>query len=523
MKKNFFILFIFTFVISLFTPRGQYELLYAESQNINEEDEAIYFDELSTVSEEDANLVLYDFSSGIVDYLYYENSYWQPRDQISYDSPDNYRDENYIDVTNSILSPYRFIAGLFNSDSPNSGMIGTSFFIGPNLLLTAGHCVINYDFVSSIYVRPAYDDGFSPYGSIPVLKCLVAKEYYDFKREEYINNIYNNNSLYDWAILIVEKSTQLSTFLDGNFGKIAEYNSTGVPAQIIGYPGGYGSMKISNGQITGYDNVLDSNHHFVIFHNCLSAGGSSGSPILVADNGQFVYAVGIHTTNHAGVLIDSFLYRLTNSILADWGVEVRDHYFDVSLHLTSNNGVLNTYNEIDYNCVVKYIIAPKQNEVISLSADGVNYSGNYSLPTYRFYCSGNSSTLGQYEYDYFRVYNSSTQQYKYYQVSNLFSIDERSAKYTCANRSVAGSTISNSAISWNCFLHSGEHIRGTIVYHGLCKNVDMPISWATHNKTVQIDGTTFTFVMAYNNLFLKSNTSFVCGTYDNFFAFGFSS
>lgn len=528
MKKNhlkLFIVFLIVTILSLsLSISKNFSLVSAAIQSNNVSSELDEIGVIRVVDEADANLVSYDYATSNIEFLYFDNSYWEDRNSFSCqdDFGSELRDLDYVDVSDSTQEPYRYVAGLF-STYYGTNPFGTGFFIGPNILLTAGHCVIDYDFISAVFIKPSYDNGTTPFNTIDAERCLISKEYYDFKRSEYLNNIYNNNSLYDWAIIIVEKTSSLSAYLNGNFGKIANYSSTNVSAQLIGYPGGVVDMKISNGQITGYNSISTIPHSFIVCHNCKSDGGSSGSPIVIYLNG-LAYVVGILTTYHAGVLIDSFIYRLTNSILADKGVEIRDYYFETVSYSPPNNVQLNVYEENEYNCVVKYIVSPKANETISLSNDGSNYSVSFTSQEIRYYTSGNSSNLGQYEYDYFRVYNSQTLDCSYYQLSNLYSIDERSSRYCCTGRTSINSVIDTSSSNYFDFSnHINEYLRGSFVYNGKSKNIDIKLKPLLAIKSVVIDDVTFTITTYYPYFYVRASTSVTCGLYDNFFAYCFSS
>ena len=494
--KNKFLLIFTCFFVMLMLPSKSLKTINLNAQTTNN------------------NIVIYDYESETTSFYFFEDSYWDAIETTvntsltndSNDALDINSTSSRTQITDTTISPYKNVAFL---QTPNG--TATAFFIGKNLLLTAAHCVYSsngFDSYATLY--PARNGDIVPYGSISVKKIIIPKNFYD---------LCANYSDFDWAILIIEDE-----YTYGHFGKITNFSSSDYQLLIAGYPGDkpYATMWQSQGDIIRFI------HNKIQFNHPIS-GGNSGGPVYILQNGIY-YAVGIVTSSNSNdsscVLIDNFIYRLTNSILANKGIEVRDHYVEEYTLLEGTDNYF-FYNTIFYNCVVKYIVSPKENEVIYVSSNGTSFTQSFSSSTIRYYATGSATTVGQLEYNYFKVYNTSTQSFSsVYNIASLYSTDERSATYTTVDKTTSGNVIATSYDqSTNVWEHNGsssQYIKGTIVYNGTARNIEfnIPILGYKYSDDITIDGVTFTLRCGPNKVSIKASSSVTCNSYLTMFAFG---
>ncbi len=479
---------------------------------------------LSEVSEEKSNLISYDYETGEMKYLYFNNSIAAAENELlnsSLNSPifslqNVIGDDDRIQVNDTTLKPYRFVARLkaTNYEYYDDNFVrSTAAFIGPNVLLTAAHCIFkNENGTGSFYKRatvfPAKNGKISPYGSFEVKKAYMAKEYASVVPDAY------QEHRYDWAVLVIERNEELIASLKGNFGKIANYSPTDLAVETAGYPGEKPSDTMWKAPGIILETTLDKELFGV---TCDSTAGQSGSPVFTYLNGN-AYIIGILTGSNDKLtcvrLLDSFIYLLTNSLLADNCIEVKDYYIE---------GI----DDVQYNCLVKVIINPAENARIEVSSDGNNYNTSYSKLTELFYASSTNSTKGNIPYDYYRTYYNDTKTYSTVRrITTTHSTDEISTKYTIVNRTASGNVIAtNFDKSSNVWKHNGKNgkmIKGTIAHNGEAKNIEVKIPFIGYNISaeVEVGGVTFQLRTGPNKVSIKANKEIKCDDTQIVFAFG---
>jgi glutamyl endopeptidase len=182
--------------------------------------------------------------------------------------------------------PYRAIALI-----TSSGGSCTGWFIGADILATAGHCVHTGGpggrFYTNVTVYPGYNAGGPGYAA-QFLGTVVG----------WANS---SNEEYDYGIVDIGSNVGSSTGWFGFWWQAAGLNNT--PAVIPGYPGDKGSTT----QWVGVDHVRVTQVRQV-FYKADTFGGQSGSPIWhdrpagssFCSNGPCAYGIHAYGFPHKG-------------------------------------------------------------------------------------------------------------------------------------------------------------------------------------------------------------------------------
>ena len=185
---------------------------------------------------------------------------------------------------------------------------GTGVLVGPNILLTAAHCVLESTriFNSNISVVPAKDRSSEPYGRVFPVEIYIPKEYY------IMANSSLTNQWFDWAIVVLNDNIGYRTGW-------ANIGSNVVPSNmeitIIGYPiDNQYYMVCSPGNFIKIDSEYGKTK---IYTSCDTSDGQSGSPITVIINQQ-MYVIGVYsigeTNRNSGIMLDSLIFNFIESL-----------------------------------------------------------------------------------------------------------------------------------------------------------------------------------------------------------------
>ncbi len=167
----------------------------------------------------------------------------------------------------------------------NGGMYTCSgTFIGPRVLLTAGHCLWGPDlggFIESARVVPGKDSWDEPYGSEYAVTAWV--------NEGWVNS--NTEDLtWDWGLLILGSDTlgnSVGHYTVGVLQTPTLQSATFNPA-IVGYPGDKSDATQWKGQKGAFLEI----DNFLLFHDIDTFSGQSGSAVF---RGADEMVVGVHT------------------------------------------------------------------------------------------------------------------------------------------------------------------------------------------------------------------------------------
>lgn len=240
--------------------------------------------------------------------------------------------------------------------------VGTGFMEGPNLLVTAGHCV--YGDVTS---DGNYNDNVSNPEFPDIVKVYcgassssdISSSYAYYAEAKIINidkSYYENTGFdHDWAAVELDRNLGNDT---GWYGKISNWFVDNAEVYSYGYP----ADKPTATMWESRGNLL-SKTTYQYSYNFDSYGGQSGSPIFMVNDYGDVYVCGIHTSggtsSNGGTRINSFIYHYLNSF-----VECYNYEHEVGYIRPEEYGFADAYPTDDIT---------KTNYVTHTTAEGFNF------------------------------------------------------------------------------------------------------------------------------------------------------
>jgi glutamyl endopeptidase len=206
-------------------------------------------------------------------------------------------------VVNTTQFPWRAMASLLITTAANTQYIGTGWFISPQTLITAGHCVFikgsdrpaENGWVKKIQVMPGRNGNTLPFGGITATEFWTVQGWGDRGHENYD---------YGAIILPAPFAQPLGTF---SFGVFSDQTLRQAIANVAGYPGDKPPGTL------WYDNRrVGSVNPDKVFYAADTAGGQSGGPVYIIQNGQRI-GIGIHAygggTSNSGTRISTQVFR----------------------------------------------------------------------------------------------------------------------------------------------------------------------------------------------------------------------
>jgi glutamyl endopeptidase len=192
-------------------------------------------------------------------------------------------DDDRVSVESTTKSPWRKIAALRIKSKTGKLFVGTGWFIGPKVLVTAGHCVYLHKeggWASEIEVIPGLDKNDRPFGS------HVSTYFYSVE-----GWVKDRNSETDYAVIVLNKPIGDKTGWFG-FGNLDDVELKKQIANISGYPLDlekatkqyYHSRKLT---------IVSSRK---VYYDIDTYGGQSGSPVWLNIGENERIAIAIHTT-----------------------------------------------------------------------------------------------------------------------------------------------------------------------------------------------------------------------------------
>ncbi len=281
-------------------------------------------------AEDNVNIVNYDMSSKNVSFEIFDENYYEQYENSGLTRTVHGKDER-TSIGNPKDNPYLPCAYMkityTNVENQKTGKHvnkvswGTAFLEGPNLAVSAGHCV--YKDVTS---EGDYDDGevnprfpdkieffFGCSGTID-LEQGDNYQYYALAKSvhiEYSFYKYDNNQIgdHDWSAIVLDRDIGRTI---GWYGKISNFKTNSYDIFTWGYPGDKekGTLWKSQGNIDGY-----TEYQYKYYMDTYN--GQSGSPIFMKSSDGSVYVCGIHTQGKSscnyGIIINDLIFSYLNS------------------------------------------------------------------------------------------------------------------------------------------------------------------------------------------------------------------
>jgi glutamyl endopeptidase len=202
-------------------------------------------------------------------------------------------------ITNVTAYPWRSICSLSITAGDGSRWIGTGWFAGPRLIVTAGHCVFMRDnggWVRSIDVMAGRNGSTLPYGT---RTCTTFRSVTGWTQR--------NDRNFDYGAIFLSGGTALGSQV-GFFGLAAKSDADlrASTLNLSGYPGDK-PVGTQWWHARGIDQVTAS----TIIYQIDSAGGQSGAPVWFLQNNART-AVGVHTN---GAASGNSATRINQSVL----------------------------------------------------------------------------------------------------------------------------------------------------------------------------------------------------------------
>jgi len=199
--------------------------------------------------------------------------------------------DDRVRITNTGSYPWRAHASLRITAADDSLWIGTGWFIGPNLLVTAGHVVYIKNsgvpgrdgWVKRMVVMPGRDGANLPYGSVNGSRFWTVTGWAN-----------NGNPEYDYGAIALNQPLGSTTGWFG-FGNWSNLNNVG--GNVSGYPG-----DKPTGTQWYAGRRIDSVTSRKVFYDIDTAGGQSGSAVYRFVNGGR-YGIAIHA--YGGTRVNS--------------------------------------------------------------------------------------------------------------------------------------------------------------------------------------------------------------------------
>lgn len=175
----------------------------------------------------------------------------------------------------------------------NAYPVSSGFLIAPGIVLTAAHNVysIPFSFVVGAEVQRKRDGAAHADSTAFPDKCAT-------RRAIRVNENYRFKGRYEYDFALLDVPTADSSL---NYIPVVPFDSSmaGAEVYIAGYPAGnvFGSSKrmvLSQGKITGF-----SFEEEMIYHDAFTEKGSSGSAVLIHQNGSWS-VIGVHVHNGGG-------------------------------------------------------------------------------------------------------------------------------------------------------------------------------------------------------------------------------
>lgn len=192
--------------------------------------------------------------------------------------------DNRVLITKTTSYPYRAITKVSSSNLGDC----TGFLVGVHTVLTAGHCVYDYNtksWAQGLIVVPGMSGTYAPYGSYISSDFVVPTSWY-----------YYGDANFDYAVIQLPYDIGKITGYFGTYYTTGSLN--GQPTYVTGYPGDkdYGTMWRSSG-------AIQDTWQYRLFYSNDTTRGDSGSPVFQnrAGCGMCVLAIHAYGLNNSSI------------------------------------------------------------------------------------------------------------------------------------------------------------------------------------------------------------------------------
>lgn len=210
-------------------------------------------------------------------------------------------EDDRIQIKNTKAFPYQAICHLSIEAQNGKKYIGSAWFVDPNTLVTAGHCVFLHGaggWAKSITVTPGLNGEEKPFGSFVSTNFVSVAGW-----------VKDRNRSHDYAVIKLDSSQAAQRANLGWFQLEALSNESlkGKFLNICGFPGDKG------GKTQWYHaREVERTDPKRIFYTIDTAGGMSGCPVFIKMPDGNRLAVAVHTT---GNLTANSGTRITSQVL----------------------------------------------------------------------------------------------------------------------------------------------------------------------------------------------------------------
>lgn len=191
--------------------------------------------------------------------------------------------DDRVRVWNTRSFPWRTICHLYIRARNGRTFLGTGEFIGPRVVLTAGHCLYMHNdggWARSIVVTPGRNGSSSrPFDSVTATRFRSVHGW-----------VAHRNSNYDYGIIILPSTQPGGTIGWMGLANLSFGSLLGLNVNTSGYP----ADKPYGTQWWNANNILAVTSRR-LYYRVDTYGGQSGSPVWRYRNG-YRHIVGIHTT-----------------------------------------------------------------------------------------------------------------------------------------------------------------------------------------------------------------------------------
>jgi len=196
-------------------------------------------------------------------------------------------DDDRVEIAETAAIPWRSICQLLIERQDGSSAYGTGWFAGPQLIVTAGHCLLNHEhgqWASRITVVPGSNGSYPPpFGTVEVEEIKV-----------HPNWEHHRDETHDYGFILLRDATIGRALGWFGFAALDDQQVQSMIVNIAGYPDDKpkGTMWFNSGRI-----IQAQPSHLIYMID--TEPGQSGAPVFWYGNNQQRIVVAIHIASEA--------------------------------------------------------------------------------------------------------------------------------------------------------------------------------------------------------------------------------